>query len=349
MENSNAAAAPSWVLPRDVVHKGDGSGLQRRAALQAMLLLAMAPCIPAHAQTWPSQPVKMVVPFSPGSTPDLVARVMAEHFRAAFGQPFLVDNRVGASGTIGTNAIAKATDGHTLGITINGPIATAKALYPKLPYDPAQDLTLISLLVRAPQLLVVHPSVPVQDMTGFIAHAKANPGSMSYGSVGPGSASHLTMEDLKARAGIDLVHVPYKGFPEATIDLVTGRIEAMFSIASAILPQVKEGKAKPLAVTADARISQAPEVPTMAEAGVADATSYAWIGLVAPAGTPQAMTTRLAEEARAALANPQHREVLANAGFEVVASGPEEFTRFVAAETERWGGMVRRLGITAGQ
>ena len=172
---------------------------------------------------------------------------------------------------------------------------------------------------------------------------------MSFGSVGAGSASHLAMEELKTGAGIELEHVPYRGFPEATLDLVAGRIEAMFVIASGILPQVREGQARALAVTAGARIPQAPEVPTLAEAGLPDAESYAWIGLVAPAATPAPVAARLAEEARAALGDPRTRGVLEGAGFEVVASGPEEFTRFVAAETERWGGLVRRLGITADQ
>jgi tripartite-type tricarboxylate transporter receptor subunit TctC len=249
----------------------------------------------------------------------------------------------------GTDAIAKARDGHTVGVSINAPVTTAKALYPRLPYDPARDLAYLSLVVRAPQLLAVHPSVPARDLAGFIAHAKANPGKMSFGSVGAGSASHLAMEELKTRAGIELEHVPFRGFPEATLDLVAGRIEAMFVIASGILPQVREGQARALAVTAGARIPQAPEVPTLAEADLPDAESYAWIGLVAPAATPAPVAARLAEEARAALGDPRTRGVLEGAGFEVVASGPEEFTRFVAAETERWGGLVRRLGITADQ
>lgn len=337
-----------------------GPTLPRRIVLGG-LALAATPRAPARAaetssSSWPTRAVRVVVPFPPGSTPDLVARVVAEHFRAALGQPFVADNRAGAGGTIGTDAVAKAADDHTIGVSINGPIATAAALYPSLPYDPARDLAYVSLLVRAPQLLVVHPSVPARDLPGLVTHARANPGRLSYGSVGPGSASHLAMEDLRARtggsggdAGLDLVHVPYKGFPEATVDLVAGRIEAMFVIVGAVLPQVRDGRLRALAVTADARLPQAPEVPTLAEAGVPDAANYAWIGLIAPAGTPGPVVARLAGETRAALADPARRGSLEAAGYEIVASSPDEFATFAAAETERWGGLVRRLGITAGQ
>jgi tripartite-type tricarboxylate transporter receptor subunit TctC len=353
MRKISLDAAPDRASAGDVVRE-DGSGLRRRTLLRGGLaLLAAASAGVAHAQqgsaAWPARPVRVIVPFSPGSTPDIAARAVAAHFTQVFGQPFVADNRTGAGGNLGTDAIAKARDGHTVGVSINAPVTTAKALYPRLPYDPARDLAYVSLLVRAPQLLVVHPSVPARDLAGFIAHAKAHPGKMSFGSVGAGSASHLAMEELKARAGIELEHVPYRGFPEATLDLVAGRIEAMFVIASGILPQVREGQARALGISADARIPQAPEVPTLAEAGLPDAESYAWIGLVAPAATPAPVAARLAEEARASLGDPRTRGVLEGAGFEVVASGPEEFTRFVAAETERWGGLVRRLGITADQ
>ena len=346
-------AAPGWASSGDAVRE-DGLGPRRRTLLRGGLaLLAAASAGVAHAQqgsaAWPARPVRVIVPFSPGSTPDIAARAVAAHFTQAFGQPFVADNRTGAGGNLGTDAIAKARDGHTIGVTINAPVTTAKALYPRLPYDPARDLAYLSLLVRAPQLLAVHPSVPARDLAGFIAHAKANPGKMSFGSVGAGSASHLAMEELKVRAGIELEHVPYRGFPEATLDLVAGRIEAMFVIASGILPQVREGQARPLAVTAAARFAQAPEVPTLSEAGLPDAESYAWIGLVAPAATPAPVAARLAEQARVALGDPRTRGVLEGAGFEVVASDTEEFARFVAAETERWGGLVRRLGITADQ
>ncbi len=313
----------------------------------APLLGVAAAANQAPEAPWPTRPVKVIVPFPPGSTPDTAGRAAANHFAAAFGQPFVAENRPGAGGTIGTDAVAKATDGHTIGVSINAPLSTAKALYPNLPYDPVKDLAPVSLLVRGAQMLVTHPNVPATDLAGFIAHAKANPGKLSFGSVGSGSGAHLAMVDLMSRAGLDMVHVPYRGFPQATLDLVGGRIEAMFVISAGILPQVQSGQARALAVTAETRIPQAPSVPTLAEAGLPDAASYAWIGLVAPASMPPAQVSRLAEEAKRGLGEPQTRAALERAGFEVVANGPTEFARFIAAETDRWGGLITRLGIKA--
>ncbi|WP_338664084.1 tripartite tricarboxylate transporter substrate binding protein [Pararoseomonas sp. SCSIO 73927] len=329
----------------------DRTAPTRRALLGGAALAALAPAArapDAHAQEpWPTRPVRVIVPFPPGGTPDTAARALVPHLSEAFGQPFVVDNRSGAGGNLGTDLIAKARDGHTIGVSINGPLVTAPALYARLPYDPAADLTYLSQLVRGAQLLVVHPSVPARDLASFVAHAKANPGTMSFGSVGPGSAGHLAMEELKARLGIDLVHVPYRGFPEATLDLVAGRIQAMIQIAAGIIPQVQDGRARALAVTADVRLARLPEVPTLAEAGVPDAASYAWIGLVAPSTTPAGVAARLSAETRTALTEPRVRGVLEGAGFEVVASTSQAFTELTAAERQRWAGLIRRLGITA--
>jgi tripartite-type tricarboxylate transporter receptor subunit TctC len=322
--------------------------LKRRALLALPALAAMPATLHAqqgNGEKWPDRPVRVIVPFPPGSTPDIAGRAVATHFAQVFGQPFVVENRTGAGGNLGTDAVAKATDGHTIGISINGPLTTAKALYPNLPYDPQKDLAPVSLLMRGAQLLVVHPSVPARGLKEFIAYVKANPGKLSFGSVGSGSGSHLAMADLMARAGLDMVHVPYRGFPPAVLDLVAGRIEAMFVISAGILPQMQEGKARALAVTAERRIPQAPEVPTLAEAGIPDAASYAWIGLIAPASTPAPRIARLAEEAGKGLADPQTRSALERAGFEVVGSSPAAFARFIAEETERWGGLINRLGI----
>ncbi len=318
--------------------------LARRRLLAAPALLLARP---AAAQSWPDRPLRFIVPFPPGSTPDTTGRAVAAHFSRAFGQPCVVENRAGAGGNIGTDLVAKATDGHVVGLTINGPLSTAKALYPELPYDPAKDLAIASLLVRAAQILVVHPDVPARDLAGFIAHARANPGKLSFGSVGSGSGGHLAMVDVMARAGLEMVHVPYRGFPQATLDLVAGRIEAMIVASAAILPQLREGRVRALAVTAGQRIPQAPDVPTLAEAGLPDAESYAWNALIAPAGMPEGRVARLAEEAAKALAEPATRSALEAGGFEVVASGPAEATRFVAAETARWSGLIARLGIRA--
>jgi tripartite-type tricarboxylate transporter receptor subunit TctC len=321
-----------------------------RRILLALPALAV-PCLaraqaPSQAPSWPERPVKVIVPFPPGSTPDTAARAVAAHFTQVFGQPFVADNRSGAGGNLGTDLVAKATDGHTIGVSINGPLTTAPALYSSLPYDPAKDLAPVSQLVRMAQFLVVNPKLPVSNYNQFVAYAKANPGKLSFGSVGQGSAGHLAMEDLMARTGTEMVHVPYRGFPPAVLDLMAGRIEVMMVSAAAILPQIEAGQARALAVTANHRLPQAPEVPTLTEAGLPNAESYAFIGLIAPAGMPVDRVTRLAQEAKRGLEQPATREVMEKAGFEVVGSGPEDFARFLEAERERWGGLIRRLGIT---
>ena len=322
--------------------------IPRRILLAAPFVAAPALVEPALAQpAWPDRPLRFIVPFPAGSTPDIAGRAVAAHFSQVLGQPCVVDNRAGAGGNIGTDAIAKATDGHTIGVSINGPLATAPALFPGLPYDPARDLAPISLLMRGAQLLIVHPDLPVRDLGGFIAHAKANPGKLSFGSVGSGSGGHLAMVDLMARAGLEMLHVPYRGFPPAVLDLVAGRIDAMVLISAGILPQLRAGQVRGLAVTADARIPQAPEVPTLAEAGIADAASYAWIGLIGPATLPAARVERLALEAQRALAAPQMRGTLESLGFEVMAGAPAVLRATMASEAARWGSLITRLGIRA--
>ncbi len=326
--------------------------MPRRAFLATPLLLPGLARAQAQGQTsaqatWPDRPVKLVVPVPPGSTPDIAARAVGQHFSQVFGQPFVAESRSGAGGNLGTDAVAKATDGHTLGVSINGPLTTAQALYPALPYDPVRDLAPISQLVRMAQFLVVHPSLPVRDLAGFVAHAKANPGKLSFGSVGAGSAGHLAMEDFMARSGTHMLHVPYRGFPPAVLDLVAGRLDAMLVSAAAILPQLGAAQVRGLAMTAGARMPQAPEVPTLAECGMAGAESYGFIGLIGPASTPPARVALLAAEARRALEVPSVRMAMEAAGFEVVGSDPTAFGAFLAAERERWVPLIRRLGIKA--
>jgi tripartite-type tricarboxylate transporter receptor subunit TctC len=311
---------------------------------------ATALATPALAQgTWPERALRLVVPFPGGSTPDIAARVLATHFQDVFGQPVVVDNRAGAGGNLGTDTVAKATDGHTIGVSINGPLSTAPTLFPNLPYNPARDLAPVSLLVRTAQVLSVHPGLPAQDFPAFLAHLRANPGRVAYGSVGPGSGGHLAMVDLLARTGTTAEHIPYRGFPQATVDLVAGRIQAMISIVSAVLPQLREGQLRALAVTSQARSPQLPQVPTLGEVGIPDADSYAWIGLIAPASMPAERLARLEAEAQRALAAPPARDRLETLGFQITANGSEEFRRFIAAEAERWGGLIRRFNITPDQ
>ena len=314
--------------------------ISRRVALLTTLAGAAA-----AQPAWPERPVRIIVPFPGGSTPDTAARVLVPHFTEVFGQPFIVENRAGAGGNIGTEAVARATDGHTLGVSINGPLATAPTLFPNLGYSPERDIAPISLLARTGQVLAVHPAMPARTFEEFVAYARGNPGRISFGSVGAGSGGHLAMADLMARTGIEMVHVPYRGFPQAVVDLIAGRIQAMVIIVSGILPQLREGLARPLAVTAAQRVSQLPDVPTLVESGLAGADSYAWIGLIGPAIMPAERVARLSAEARRALGAPEARTRMETAGFQVTASTVPEFRAFIAQEAERWGGLIRRQGI----
>ncbi len=287
----------------------------------------------------------MVVPYPAGTTPDIIGRTLAERLQKAMGQPFVVENRSGAGGNIGTEAVVKApADGHTLLVGGNGPVAINRHLYKGLSYDPERDLAPISLLASAPQLLVAKNDF--QDFDSFIRHARQNPGRLSYASVGGGSASHLTMELLKSDARIDLVHVPYRGFPPAVTDLLSGNIDAMFAIIPAVLPQVRAGKMKALAVTALQRSAMSPDVPSVAELGLPALESLAWNGLLAPAGTPPEILARLSAETVKGMRHPEAQEALGRLGFEVVASSPDEFARWIRAESEKWARVIRVSGAT---
>ncbi|MFZ6761779.1 Bug family tripartite tricarboxylate transporter substrate binding protein [Pseudoroseomonas sp. WGS1072] len=325
--------------------------MPRRRSLLALGTAASAASLAsfpmARAQSgWPDRPVRFIVPFPGGSSPDLTGRLVAQHLADVLGQPVVVENKAGAGGNIGTDTVAKATDGLTLGLSINGPLSTAPALYRGLPYDPQKDLAMISLLVRGGQVLAVNRDLPVTDFAGFVAHARANPGKLTFGSVGAGSGGHLAMEDIKGRLGLTLEHVPYRGFPPAVLDLTAGRISAMVVTAAAILPQLREGTGRALAVTTEARMPQLPEVPTLVELGLDGAVSYGWQVMIAPTGTPAERVALLAREARRALSTERARQVMEAAAFEVVAGTPEEAAAYVAAEAARWGGLIRDLGLS---
>ena len=312
----------------------------------ALWLLLLAPSA-VLAQAYPSKPVRVVIPYPPGSTPDIVGRTVSDRLQKALGQPFVVENRTGAGGNLGTEAVVKsAADGHTLLVAINGPVAVNKHLYKNLPFDPDKDLLPISLLASAPQMLVTTPAVPSDSFKSFIEHAKRNPGKLSYGSVGGGSASHLTMELLKSTAGIFIVHIPYRGFPPAVTDMLAGNIDTMFAIIPAVLPQVRAGKMRALAVTAMKRNALAPEVPSVAELGYPQLESLAWIGLLAPAGTPQDVIARLSAETIRGMQIPETRDMLGKQGFDVVASSPAEFSRWIRLESDKWSKVIRTSGAT---
>jgi tripartite-type tricarboxylate transporter receptor subunit TctC len=299
----------------------------------------------AFAQAYPSKPVRVVIPYPAGSTPDIVGRTLSMKLQGALGQPFVVENRTGAGGNIGAEAVAKAApDGYTLLIGVNGPAAINKFLYRNLSYDSDKDLVPVSLLASAPQMLVVTPSVEANDFKGLIAWLKKNPGRLSYGSVGSGSASHLTMELLKSDAGVFIVHIPYRGFPPAVTDMLSGNVQTMFAIIPAVLPQVKAGKLKALAVTGLKRSALAPEVPSVAELGYPQLESLAWIGLLAPAGTPSEVVGRLNAEAVKAMRAADTRDALGKQGFDVVGSSQADFAAWIRTEQAKWSKVIKASG-----
>jgi tripartite-type tricarboxylate transporter receptor subunit TctC len=311
-------------------------------------LASVAAPLSTQAQTYPVKPVRVVIPYPPGSTPDIVGRTLSSRLQESLGQPFVVENRTGAGGNIGAESVAKApADGYTLLIGINGPAAINKFLYKGLGYDSDRDLMPVSLLAASPQMLVTTPAVPANGFREFIDYVRANPGRLSYGSVGSGSASHLTMELLKSDARLFIVHIPYRGFPPAVTDMLAGNIDTMFAIIPAVLPQVRAGRMKALAVTGLKRSQLAPDVPSVGELGYPQLESLAWIGLLAPTGTPSAVIGRLSQETLKSMRTGEVRDSLGKQGFDVVASSPDEFTSWIRAEQAKWSKVIKVSGATA--
>lgn len=309
-------------------------------------------CIVATAHSWaqgyPTKVVRVVVPYPAGSTPDIVGRALATKLQAALGQPFIVENKPGAGGNIGAEAVAKAApDGHTLLVAVNGPVAVNKYLYKDMPFDPDKDLLPIALLASSPQMLAVTPSLATRTFDDFVKLVRLKPGRLSYASVGSGSASHLTMELLKSDAKLFIVHIPYRGFPPAVTDMLAGNIDSIFAIIPAVLPHVRAGKLNALAVTAMKRSAIAADVPSVAELGYPQLESLAWIGLLAPAGTPPGVVSRLSAETVRAMRSSDTQDSLGKQGFDVVASSPAEFATWIRAESAKWSKVVRASGATA--
>jgi len=300
------------------------------------------------AQSYPTKVVRVVVPYPAGSTPDIVGRTLATKLQAALGQSFIVENKPGAGGNIGADAVAKAApDGHTLLVAVNGPVAVNKYLYKEMPFDPDKDLLPIALLASSPQMLAVIPSLGTRTFDDFVKLARLKPGRLSYASVGSGSASHLTMELLKSDAKLFIVHIPYRGFPPAVTDMLAGNIDSIFAIIPAVVPHVRAGKLKALAVTGMKRSPMATDVPSVAELGYPQLESLAWIGLLAPAGTPPAVVSRLSAETVGAMRAPDTQDSLGKQGFDVVASTPAEFTSWIRSESAKWSKIIRASGATA--
>jgi tripartite-type tricarboxylate transporter receptor subunit TctC len=311
--------------------------------LSLFLWIAQAP-----AQTYPEKPVRLIVPFSAGSAVDTLARIPGQKLSELWGQQVVVDNRVGANGIIGTEAAAKApADGYTLVLANDAGLATSPALYPKLPYDPLRDFAPIALAASIPVVLVVNASFPASSVKELVSQAKANPGKIHYASGGNGSAQHLPMEMFKLTAGIDLVHVPYKGLGPAFNDVVAGQIPVMFAGMSNVFPHVKSGRIRALAIGGATRSAAMPELPTMQEAGVAGFDYAAWAGFLAPAGTPVSVINKLNSDLRNVLGLPEVREKLVALGFEVSPGTPQEFGVKIEREMAKVARVVKEAGIRA--
>jgi len=299
------------------------------------------------AESYPSRPIRFIVPFPPGGGNDIVGRIVAARLGEGLGQQVVVDNRGGAGGTIGTDMTAKAPpDGHTM-LVNNISLAVNHTLFRKLPYDTLKDLAPVGLIGRQPNLVVVHPGVTAKSVRDLIDLARAKPGEVNYGSGGIGTASHLATEMLKLMTKTDMVHVPYKGLGPALTDLIGGRVHVIISTMASALPQVKSGKLRPLAVTTAARSAFFPEVPTMSEAGVKGYEFSTWYGLLVPAGTPKAIVDRLNAETVKALDSRQIREQFAAQGLEPAGSTPQAFGTYLRSEVEKWGRVVKASGATA--
>lgn len=319
--------------------------LPRRALLAAPLLATAT----AWAQpAWPDRPVRIIVPFPPGGSNDIVARLLAEALRSRLGQPFLVENRSGAGGNIGAEAVAHAApDGHALLLAAPPPFAVNQHLYRSMPFDPARDLVPVALVAEVPIILIVPATSTATTLAELIAQAKREPGQLSFGSSSTGSTNHLAGELLKSLAGIDILHVPYRGAAPAMTDLIAGRLQLYFDNLPGVLPQLRDGRARAIAVAGAARAAALPELPTMAEAGLPGFEASAWFGLAAPRGTPPALATRINAAVLAALAEPALRERLAEAGAEPGRLDAAGFARFVEAERAKWGRIVEISGARA--
>ena len=299
---------------------------------------------PGAGATFPTKPIRVVVPSSAGGSTDFVTRQLAQKLGDAFGQSVVVDFRPGAGSVIGTDLVAKsAPDGYTL-LAAPASLTMSPSLY-KLPFDPQRDFAPISLLVAFPNILVVHPSLPVKSVRELIALAKAHPGQMHFGSSGMATGTHLSMELLKYMAGIEVVHVPYKGGAPGVIALLSGEVQVNFATITTALPHVKNGRLRALAVSTLRRSSAAPLVPTVAEAGVQGYEYASWIGLLAPAGTPRAVITKLHAESVKAVQTPEIREILAHEGSQAIGNLPEEFAAGIRTEVARWMKVVKAAGI----
>lgn len=315
-----------------------------RLIMAGAALLCMAGL--AGAQPWPSRPLRVIVAFGPGSTPDIVARIVSDRLAHALGKPVVVENKPGASGNIGTDAVAKAApDGYTLGVTISGPLAANTVLFEKLPYNPQTDIATISIAATQPSVLVVSPDAGAADMPALLARLRADPGKFNYASMGTGSISHLAMAALAARSGSQIVHVPYPGSGQAVASILAGDTQMAVLPAAAVMPHVRAGKLHALAVATARRSAVLPGLPTLGEAGLPDIQGDAWMGFIAPAGTPAAIIDRLHTAIARILHEDEVRSRLQAQLMEPVGGTPAEFRATLRSDLARWQPVIRKNRI----
>jgi len=325
--------------------KGTGPLFSFARIFASFIILALI--TPASAQDFPNRPIKLIVPFPPGGPNDIIARVVGAKMQELLGQPVVIDNRGGAGGVIGTDAVAKAApDGYTIGLTSAGALAISKSLQEKVPYDSLKDLKPITLVAKVPELLVVANNVPASSMKDLLALAKSQPGKMNFASSGSGSMPHLAGELFKITAGIDIVHVPYKGAAPAVNDVIGQQVEMVFLDLPVLLPQVKAGKVKPIALGSRERVESLPDVPTTSELGLPQVEAENWYGLVAPAATPADVIAKLHKATVDAMKSPEVKDKLSSQGAILVGDTPEEFAAYIQSETDKWAKVAKAAKIT---
>jgi tripartite-type tricarboxylate transporter receptor subunit TctC len=308
---------------------------------------AAASLAPLHAsaQTWPDKPIRFVVAAPAGSSLDVLARMIGDKLKDRLGQPVVVDDRPAAGGTVATDLVAKSPpDGYTMVMSFNGPLSFGPHLYSHLPYDPQKDLAAVIITSSQPNVLAVNASLPPRSVRELVDYAKANPGKLNYASVGNGSSSHLTMELLKATAGVDIVHVPFNGSPPAVTATIQGETQMMFAVMQPLQAQIQSGRLRALAVTTAKRFALLPQLPTIAEAGYPGFEALAWNGVLVAAGTPRAIVQRLNAEIDAILKDPIVKSALNAQGFELIGGAPEDFAALIRSESDKWAPVIRKTG-----
>lgn len=312
--------------------------------LFALALLALS-TLPAAAQDWPTKTVRIIVPFGPGATPDTIARLIADKLQQKLGQNFIVENKPGASGMTGTDAVAKAEpDGYTIGVSIGGPLAVNTLLFSKMPYDPRKDLALITVLTTQPSALTVPASLPVKNVAELIALLKKDPGKYNFGSIGNGSLSHIAMEAIAQKSGTQLVHIPYGSSPQAMTAVMRSDVQMAVMPAISVMPHVQSGAVKVLAITSAKRSPLMPDVPTLKESGI-ELEADAWNGLVAPAGTPDAILKKIHDEVVEAIQSPELKAKFAAQIMEPVGNSPADFKKLIDTELTRWTPVIQGANI----